>query len=354
MKKIGIVGTGWRTEFFIRIAKELPDKFLITSVVSRDEEKGQAFSIKNNVRVVYSLEEMLEDNIDFCIVSVKAGFHLPIVEQLFMRKIPVLLETPAAINFEDLINIWNIRQHYRGKIQVLEQYAYQPLYSALLNAVQKGVVGKIQNITLSSLHGYHSVSIMRKFLGILNEDVVIHGKRHEFKVTKTDSREGFVYSGEVVSDIRELVTLEFENGKTGFHDFSSTQYHSTIRSRNICIQGTRGEIHNTTFRYLTKENRPVKIDLNRIDLGVYDNSHWSHHKIMLGDKVLYENPFPHARLNDDEIAIATCMEKMGQYIKTNKGFYTLAEALQDTYLSLLMNESCTTSQGLCSKKQPWT
>jgi len=80
-------------------------------------------------------------------------------------------------------------------------------------------------------------------------------------------------------------------------------------------------------------------DLNRIDFGVYNNQEWSHFGIMLGEEFLYKSPFPSARFNDDEIAVATCMEKMGEYVATGKEFYSLKDALQDMYLCLKMDEA---------------
>lgn len=352
--RIGIIGSGWRAEFFLRIAKELPEKFCITSVLVRDMEKGFVFANKHKIKVVNSIDEMLMDSLDYVIVSVKSGFAFSYIEELFKRRIPVLCETPPVDKFEDLNRIWNLKNQYGGKIQVLEQYLFQPLYHAILKIVKTDILGDIQNINLSRLHGYHSVSIIREVLNITFENAIIYGNEYYFNVTATDGRDGFVYNGKIVPDFRQRATFEFENGKVGFHDFTGIQYHSTIRSRHILIQGTRGEIDDNVIRYLNKDNIPVEIELKRKDLGIYDNSSWSHHNIMIGDKVVYSNPFPGARLNDDEIAIATSMDKMGTYIKTNLGFYTLSKALQDTYLSLLMQEAIKSGQQLNSKKQAWS
>ena len=43
MKKIrfGLIGSGWRAEFYIRIAKMLPEQFELTGVLIRDKRKGK-------------------------------------------------------------------------------------------------------------------------------------------------------------------------------------------------------------------------------------------------------------------------------------------------------------------------
>ena len=45
MKKIrfGLIGSGWRAEFYIRIAKALPQQFELTKVLIRDKKKGEQF-----------------------------------------------------------------------------------------------------------------------------------------------------------------------------------------------------------------------------------------------------------------------------------------------------------------------
>ena len=53
-----------------------------------------------------------------------------------------------------------------------------------------------------------------------------------------------------------------------------------------------------------------------------------------------------ARLSDDEIAIATCLESMKRYLETGKSFYSLAEASQDHYLSLMIEEAARSGRTL--------
>ena len=108
-----------------------------------------------------------------------------------------------------------------------------------------------------------------------------------------------------------------------FFNFSDpAQYHSFIRTRQLNIQGERGEIDDLTIRYLTEENIPVTQEINRIDLGVYGNQEWSHFAIMLGEKFLYKTPFVNARLNDDEIAVGSLLMGMHEYLKNGKNLFS--------------------------------
>lgn len=338
--RFGLIGSGWRAEFYIRIAKAVPEQFELTKVLIRDKEKGEAFGRRHNVRTVQTLEELLADDPDYVVLSVKRGITSGYLGRLFERGIPVLCETPPAEDADSLNALWEQYKKYDAKVQIAEQYIEQPLYAAWDKVIRDGRLGKVENINISSLHGYHGASMIRRFLDVGYENGVIYGKRFWFDVTETYGREGMVFDGETFSCSRDRLTMEFDSGKTAFFDFSDpAQYHSFIRTRQLTVQGVRGEIDDMIVRYLTEKNVPVTQQLNRIDLGVYGNQEWTHYGIMLGEEFLYKNPFMNARLNDDEIAVASCMKKMGDYLKTGEEFYSLKSALQDMYICLKMDEA---------------
>jgi predicted dehydrogenase len=342
MEKIrfGLIGSGWRAEFYIRIARAVPDQFELTEVLIRDKENGEKFAETFGVKVVNSLDDLMKSNPDFVVLSIKRGAVTDYLIDLFRKGIPVLCETPPGETIESLEELWEQAKEYDAKIQIAEQYFLQPLYASWLKVIQDGKLGELSNINISSLHGYHGTSMIRKYLNVGFENCVMYGKRFSFDVTETYGREGMLFDGEVFSCTRDRLTLEFDNGKVAFFDFSDpAQYHSFIRTRQLTVQGVRGEIDDLTVRYLTPGNVPVTQELNRIDLGRYSNQEWSHFALMLGDEFVYKTPFRNARLNDDEIAVATCLLLMGEYLSTGKPFYSLDEALQDTYLSLMMEEA---------------
>jgi hypothetical protein len=277
---------------------------------------------------------------DFVVLSIKRGITSDYLLKLFERKIPVLCETPPGETLEALEGLWEQYIKFQPKIQIAEQYFLQPLYASWLKMIEDGKLGQVQNVNISSLHGYHGISMIRKFLGISYENCIICGKRFWFEVTETSGRDGMVLDGSTFKCKRDRLTFEFENGKVAFFDFSDpAQYHSFIRTRQLNIQGIRGEIDDLRVRYLTEDNIPVTQDLNRIDLGIYNNQEWSHFGIMLGNEFLYKSPFYNARLNDDEIAVASCLIGMEKYLKAGVDFYNLRDALQDTYLCILMEKA---------------
>lgn len=64
--RFGLIGSGWRAEFYIRIAKAIPEKFELTGVVIRNREKGEEFARKFGVNVVQSLDEPAQKPARLC------------------------------------------------------------------------------------------------------------------------------------------------------------------------------------------------------------------------------------------------------------------------------------------------
>ena len=363
--RFGLIGSGWRAEFYIRIAKALPEMFDLAAVMIRGKEKGEAFSEKFGVKVVNTLDELVEKEPEFVVMAIKRGIVTENLINLFKRGIPVLTETPPGEDVEALQQLWDAYQEYRPKVQVAEQYFLQPLYASWYKAICDGKLGEVENINISSLHGYHGASIIRQFLGTGFENCRIYGKRYWFDVTEhhydlavlcDEKKRTLILRlriGDAIMVVKEIelpddaeVTLKVVS--------DPAQYHSFIRTRQLTVQGTRGEIDDLTIRYLNEQNIPVTQELRRIDLGVYGNQEWSHYAVMLGEEFLFRTPFVNARFNDDEIAVASCMVKMHEYVNGGTEFYGMADALQDMYICLKMDEALENPVTVVeTRTQPW-
>ena len=197
------------------------------------------------------------------------------------------------------------------------------------------------------------MNLFRKIMGIGFEICRIHGESFQTGFIKTEDRAGFDYSGQMLHTQRELVSLEFENGKTAIYDFMGEQYNSVIRTRRLNIQGVRGEINDFTVRFLNGQNEGAEGTIRRIDRGVLGNSGWYHLGMQFGERFIYRNPFPDVRMNDDEIAVAQCLVEMKRYLETGEEFSSLRDALQDTYLSFVMEKCVQERITMTTENQEW-
>src|SRR6187399_2622474 len=101
--RFGIIGGGWRAEFFTRIARELPEHFELAGVVQRDHAKAEAFGRKWNAPALRTYGEFADAGVDFVVVSVKPEAHPSILAELHSLGLPVLCETPAALDLPAMI-----------------------------------------------------------------------------------------------------------------------------------------------------------------------------------------------------------------------------------------------------------
>lgn len=351
--KFIVIGYGWRADFYYRIAKMLPERFELCAGVLRTKERAAQVAAKEGTFATDDLEEALKREPDFAVLCVPRNIVKDYLMRLMERRVPVLCETPPGKDTEELTQLWSDCKRLEGRVQVVEQYFLQPYYAGILRIIEDGYLGEVSGVMLSSLHGYHAVSMYRKFLGTGYENCVIQGQRFVSPVTATNGREGFDRSGKIIREERDWVSLVFESGKTALMDFAGEQYFSQIRQRRWNIRGLRGEINDMTVRFLTEENLPVTQEIGRVDVGINNNSEWAHKGMMFLDRMIYENPFYPARMNDDEIAVASCLAAMKEYVETGKEFYPLREALQDTYLSFEMEEAVRSGGQIRTTTKDW-
>ncbi len=349
----GIIGSGWRAEFYMRIAQALPELFEVCGVVSSSEEKRISIHSKYGYRAYSTREELLSSNRpDFIVVSVNGSVACDVTAQLLFEGIPVLVETPPAKDLNGLKQL-NRLAVSGSKIQVAEQYWLQPMYQAALSVIQSGRLGECRYVHVSFSHGYHAVSMIRKALGIGFENAEIDARGFSFPTVEGFSRTGLPEKEIVQMNPHQFAFLDF-GGKVGFYDFETSQHRSWARSQRVMARGERGEINNDSVKYLKDYTTPIEFSLKRMQAGEGTNLEGFFLKgILAGEDWVYVNPFLPASLNDDEIAVATCLVKMRDYVMGGPSFYSLAEASQDHYLAMMIHKSIETGGRIATETQEW-
>lgn len=348
-----VIGIGWRAEFFLRIARALPENFQISGVVSSRAKKREEIRNKWGFKAYQSAEELLKnESPDFVVLAITKEAAAEVILKLAEYEVPILAETPPATNLAELINL-NQKLGKGYPIQIAEQYHLQPLHQAIFKLTDSGRLGEVSYTRVSTSHGYHAVSLIRKALGIKFENVEIEANFFEHPVLKGPDRSGPPEKKEVVTKRYEFAFLNFD-GKLGLYDFERDQHRSWIRSQDILVRGTEGEIKNSTLKYLMDYQTPVELDLKRVEAGINQNLEGFYLKgITCGEDWLYQNPFLPARFSDDEIAVAETLVKMKEFLARGESFYSLAEASQDQYLALKIFEAAAEKKKIITQKQFW-
>ena len=356
-----IIGAGWRAQYYVRIAKALPDLFELCAMYCRNEEKARRISSEFGVNAVSSEDECAAMKPDFVVTAVSKTSGPEVAVRWLEKGFTVLCETPAGLDMETLNDLW-MRYKNGQKIVVAEQYFLYPYYSTLLKLTRKGLIGDVHSLNISLAHEYHGASLIRAFLGITPDtEFTVSAKTYEFSVTETRNRYEVFTDERIALKKRTVAAFGFTGGKTAFYDFDSEQYHSTIRKNFYKIRGTRGEISEDGAVSLNAENAAVnaglRMETRRIERKS-DNPNLQSEDEVTGiffeGKQLYAPPFGLYGLSQDETAIAQLMKGTAEYAAGISGSpYPLEEALQDAYMAILMKSSDVNGISVKSERQMW-
>lgn len=360
--KFIIVGSGWRSLYYVRIAKSLPEEFELCAMYCRSQEKADLMSEKYGIHTTTSIEECIDYNPDFVVVVVNKGSIADVSIEWMNRGFTVLCETPASLDMEMLNRLWSL--HKEGKkLVVAEQYTRYPEFSTLLKVLDRGMLGDRSCLNISLAHEYHGASLMRALLDVdIATTFKVKAKTYEFPTTETLTRYDSFKDGRIANKKRTVATFEFSDGKVALYDFDSEQYRSPIRKNTVKLQGVRGELIDNKIYYLDADNngkascieiktREVETESDNPNLHIINEVT----EIVCDKEVVYGPVFGLCGLAQDETAIATLMRDTALYSRGEMGEpYPLKDALQDAYMAILLTQAAANGEEIISENQIWT
>ncbi|HEX9334495.1 MAG TPA: hypothetical protein VF892_01370, partial [Pseudonocardiaceae bacterium] len=277
-----------------------------------------------------------------------------LVVALVERGVPVLAETPPAPDLDGLRALWQ-RVGDTGLVQVAEQYSRMPAHAARIALVRSGVIGQPSRVDISSTHQYHAVSLIRTLLGIGRGRAEVRAVRTTAPLADPISRDGWADPVEIKPATTTIATIAFADGGFGLYDFTDNQWHNQLLTRRLLVRGTTGEVRDQEVVRLAADHTIVRSPIVRrqtgydLDLDGFDTDH-----ITFGSDVLYRNPFPGQRWNDEEIAIATLLlDTAGWASDGGPGPYPLADGIQDHRIALAIEEAADDGGTIRVDDEPW-
>lgn len=319
MTSFVLIGTGWRANFYLRVANTFPSIFNIASIYTRDACRVGLFE-----NCTTDLDNALSFEHDAVIVaSGKDGF-LDMVQNLSRRGEVILTETSFSSLSEQELEEVSCLDCF-----VMEQYPFVPLYSSILSSID--LVGCVDSVYLSGLHNHHAAAICRKIFGdshVVDSRILLD---REYDVGITGSRYGYVRKSGHEKVRRTIKSVELSNGLF-INDFTSGQYHNKLMPSRIEIRAERGTITERGVSYVNEAGRYIEMPFmfHRDSENLNQGPTLSH--VTLGGNVIYENEFYPSSLSDDEIAIA----KMLMLFSDGKLEYRTIDGIQDARLGRLL------------------
>jgi predicted dehydrogenase len=350
----GIIGSGWRSAFFLRLARSAPDRLRATGVVTRSAERGAEITSGWRVPAFGSVAELLgADAPDFVIPSVPWSVTPEVTREAVGLGAHVLAETPPAPDLPGLRALW-ADVGDSGRVQVAEQYLLMPGHAARLAAVREGIVGEPTSVQVSSTHLYHAVSMIRGLLGVGFEPAVVSARSFTAPIADPLTPDGWTGDSTPQDRATTLATLDF-GGRMGLYDFTDNQWWNPLRTRRIVVRGSMGELVDDHVVRLVDPTTPIESHLVRRQTGIdlnLEGSDLDH--ISLDGHVVYRNPFQGARLSEDDIGVATLLEKTGAWARgEGPEPYPLAEGLRDHLISLAIEQSLATGRDVTTTTEAW-
>ena len=344
-----IVGSGYRAEFYGRIAKTYPERFQ-AMYLCRSEEKAALMRRKTGADATTSGKTAERFCPDFVVIAVNKANIADVCGEWAERGYPVLSETPAGTSLAQLEYLWELHEIKNARIVVCEQYHRYPELTAGLDAVAEGRIGTPQSACLALAHDYHAASLLRRMLAVDGEMFSLRGENSENLIVETDSRYGPITDGRVAEKTRSVLHIAYDSGKRAVYDFSGVQYHSFIRSRHLTVRGDRGEWTDNLLLYLDDRNRPQREYLRQMIREPYRSLDTPELQELRRDWR------PELRMENaqDEYAIATMLLDMEAYLHGGPEPYPLREALDDAYFWLLTQAAAAAPWTLVeSRRMPW-
>ena len=265
MIRFGIVGAGWRSEFYQRVARACPEQMQLVGMVGRSPERAQGVAARFGVPLCASLEELARLKPDFIVACVSRAQMIAVLRELAALGLPVLAETPPAETVEALGEVWALTQS-GARMQVAEQYWAQPHHAARLALAASGKLGRISQVQVSVCHGYHGMSLMRRFLGVLFEPVTVTATSFTSPLVQGPGRNGPPVAEKIVNSTQVLARFDFGD-RLGLYDFLGDMYFSYIRGQRLLVRGERGEIVDERAVYLQDVATPSAVTFTRHSAG---------------------------------------------------------------------------------------
>jgi len=343
-----VIGGGWRTHMWLKVAREL-GTVRCGGVVVRTPRPMEA-------PVFPTLDACLREvRVDFVLTATPRAVTPGLIADAVDRGLPVLAETPPAPDLDGLRKLWSAVGG-SGLVQVAEQYPMMPSHAARAAVVTKGFIGTPTQVQVSSTQQYHAVALIRRLLGAGRGEVSVRATRFIAPLVSPLSRSGWTDDEEAHPTSTTIATLDFGNGRSGVYDFTEQQTRNQLRFRRLTVRGSAGELHDDEVVRMTGPRTLVRTPLVRrqtghdLDLVGYDTEH-----ISLGSEVLYRNPYVGRRWMDEEIAMATLLEGMAGWVRgEGPGPYPLAEGAQDHQIALAIEESADSDLTVATSRENWT
>ncbi len=300
--KIGIVGAGDRiSRIYAPIFKAMPDEYQVVGITSRSAEKASKLAASFGANTYGDIRSLVEkERPSFLLVAVPDRVVQSIIEQIVPLGVPVLLETPFG---------WNVRKGRQllRKIEkremtfgVAEQTPLLPAEQLKQRLIELGLIGDVRKVHNGcAVYAYHGLAAMKSYLPNQRQTHICAERRASSADTADQT------SHDPGSQTQLRATISLKNGASMLHwQFDEP---SEISGR-LSVAGTSGKLVDDALME-GEQSEAVAVNKFHRDADPEGGLMSLVVETSLGE-VRWTNPFPGKGFNDEQIAVASVLDRM--------------------------------------------
>jgi len=301
MKKIkfAIVGCG---RIANRHAEHINNYGELVAVCDIDFAKAQEFSKKFNCLAFDNIEEMLDAKLNLDVVSICSpnGLHSKHSILSLNAGYNVLCEKPLAINVSDCGEMIKTAERNNKRLFAIKQNRFNPPVTAVKNAIDKGILGKIYSVQLSCFWNRNFDYYNNSWKGTLDLDGgTLYTQFSHFidllywmigDIKKVHALTGnFAHKDIIEFEDTGVVALEFFNGALGTINYTVNSYEKNMEG-SLTIFAENGTVK-IGGQYLNElEYQNIKgFEIKDLPAGNSANNYGKYQGSMSNHDLVYKN-----------------------------------------------------------------
>lgn len=249
MLKGGVFGFGAVGQSMTkRIQNEYKNDFQIKAVVDLDPQKHDLAKNVFKLNAYDSLEKMLQENLDFVLITSTNHAHADAAVLCANSKIPFLIEKPIALNFTDGKRICDAVSKNNVKTVINYSMRYSPMSKKIKMMIDAGAIGDLLSVCVSSYRGFGFYGSGKRHPAITNPQTsggwIIHHMTHiiDYAIWLAGEVEE-VYAHALTTAPHDLKSeelictlIKFKNGVIG----TASDQIGCLRDHQLQVVGTNG------------------------------------------------------------------------------------------------------------------
>ncbi|MDR0627642.1 MAG: Gfo/Idh/MocA family oxidoreductase [Bifidobacteriaceae bacterium] len=356
-----LVGSGWRSGVFLKLARLFPERLEATGVVSHTQDRADQVAAETGLPTSTNVAELVKrSDPDFVVVLLPWDIAPKVSAEVAGAGKPVLCETPPALDLDGLRWVWG-QVGDVGRVASAEQYLRYPGHAARLKVLRSGLIGSPQAVHVSQSHMYHEFSIIRHFLGVGLSSLTVNAFNTSVRLVEPQDYGDWIDSDGTAAPIEpteldnNFAHLVFDQGGWGTYDFAMRQWWNPLRVDRVVVNGARGQLLDNSVTWLETNRRVLGGEIFRRyggDEMTFEPRELDH--IAFGREILWTNHWLGGHLTDDDLAVADHLAATGAWaLDEGPSPYSLAEACHDHAITLAVEESIASGRPVRVEQLPW-